>query len=177
MSSSQSSGRTSKGFALILGAARAAGLSARTGSSLLRKAESDELVFVALNDPVMAAAIGKARQTLARFLNRAKNPGPMMGGFAVKITIASSEGAEFIWIHPFAHVGERFIGQIKNTPRSVAGLTIGSTVAFDRTEIVDWMYIEAGVINGNFTARAIVRAARPHNREAFKRRFGLDFDF
>ena len=177
MSSSQSSGRTSKGFALILGAARAAGLSARTGSSLLRKAESDELVFVALNDPVMAAAIGKARQTLTRFLNRAKNPGPMMDGFAVKITIASSEGAEFIWIHPFAHVGERFIGQINNTPRWVTGLAIGSTVAFDRTEIVDWMYIEAGVINGNFTARPILRAARPPDREAFKRRFGLDFDF
>jgi len=177
MSSSQPSGRTSKGFALILGAARAAGLTARTRSSLLRKAESDELVFVALNNPVMAAAIGKARQTLARFLNLARHPRPAMGGFAVKITIASSEGAEFIWIHPFAHVGERFIGQINNTPRSVTGLAIGSTVAFDRTEIVDWMYIEAGVINGDFTARATLRAARPPDQEAFKRRFGLDFDF
>ncbi len=177
MSSSQPSGRTSKGFALILGAARAAGLTARTRSSLLRKAENDELVFVALNNPVMAAAIGKARQTLTRFLNLAKHPGPTMDGFAVKITIASSEGAEFVWIHPFAYVGERFIGQINNTPSSVASLTIGSTIAFDRAEIVDWMYIEAGVINGNFTAHAILRAAHPDDRETFKRRFGLDFDF
>ena len=177
MSSSPSSGRTSKGFALILRAARAAGLTSHTRSSLMREDENGEPVFVTLNDPAMAAAIARARKTLPGFLDLAKHPGRAMNGFAVKIIAASGAAAEFIWIYPFAHVGERFIGQVSNMPLWVTNLAIGSTIAFDRTEIVDWMFREAGLINGNFTARAILGAARRRDREKFKGRFGLDFDF
>ena len=46
MSSRHPSDRTAKGFALILGAARAAGLTSRlsNGNALVQKAEHDELV-------------------------------------------------------------------------------------------------------------------------------------
>lgn len=57
MSSRQPSGRTSKGFALILGAARAAATQPSNGQSVVQMAERDELVYLALNDAVMAAAI------------------------------------------------------------------------------------------------------------------------
>lgn len=85
MSSQFSSGRTAKGFALILGAARAAGLRQRPsgGNVMVRKAGGDELVILAMNDPVMAAAIHGARKTLRKFLTLAKTPGPTMGGFSV----------------------------------------------------------------------------------------------
>ncbi len=33
------------------------------------------------------------------------------------------------------------------------------------------------VMRGNYSARAILRTALPQDRQAFKRRFGLDFDF
>jgi hypothetical protein len=33
-----------------------------------------------------------------------------MGRFAVKIALLVGGGPEFFWIHPFAHVGDRFIG-------------------------------------------------------------------
>ena len=181
MSSEHPHGRTAKGFALILGAARAAGLTPRRSvCALVRKAERDELVVLAMNDP-LAAAVRRTRKTLPKFLALAKRPGPTMEGFAVKITIGADSGvgngAEFFWIHPFAHVGERFIGQINNTPRAVANLRMGCTVTFARSEIVDWMYMDAGTMKGNFSARAIFKSSLPQDREAFRRQFGLDFDF
>jgi hypothetical protein len=39
------------------------------------------------------------------------------------------------------------------------------------------MYMDEGFMKGNFSARAILKAALPRDRAAFKRRFGLDFDF
>jgi hypothetical protein len=47
---------------LILGAARAAGLTSRLsdGNALVQKAEHDELVILAMKDPLMAAAIHSA---------------------------------------------------------------------------------------------------------------------
>jgi hypothetical protein len=36
------------------------------------------------------------------------------------------------------------------------------------------MYMDAGRMRGNYSAHAILRSARPDDREAFRRRFGLD---
>lgn len=177
MSSRHPSGRTAKGFALILGAARAAATSPSDGHSVVQKAERDELVHLAINDSIMAAAIRSARDSLPGFLALAKHPAPEMDGFAVKIALLGDGGPEFFWIHPFAHVGAQFIGQIGNMPRTVEGLKMGDTVAFTRRDIVDWMYMDAGMMRGNYSARAILRTALPQDRQAFKRRFGLDSDF
>ena len=177
MSSQHPSGRTAKGFALIVGAARAAAAQRSTAHSVVQKAERDQLVYLALNDAVMAAAIQSARESLPGFLALAKRPSPEMKGFAVKIALLGDGGPEFFWIHPFAHIGAQFIGQIGNMPRSIEGLKMGDTVAFTRGDIVDWMYMDAGRMRGNYSARAILRSAPPQDRQAFKRRFGLDFDF
>jgi uncharacterized protein YegJ (DUF2314 family) len=103
-----------------------------------------------------------------------------MEGFAVKIAVKiavlADNGAEFFWIHPFAHVDDRFIGQINNTPRSAMNLKMGDTASFIKNEIVDWMYINAGKMKGNYSARAILKSAPPKDRNAIKRRFGLDLN-
>jgi uncharacterized protein YegJ (DUF2314 family) len=160
--------RTAGGFALILNAARAAGLTVRhINDDVGRRAGSGELIILPLNDPAIAKAIHTARRTLSKFLARARRPRSTMSGFAVKIALGSDNGAEFFWIHPFAHVGERFIGQINNTPRSVVNLKIGDTIAFRKNEIVDWVYMDAGRMHGNYTARAFLKSASPKDRDAF----------
>ena len=35
--------------------------------------------------------------------------------------------------------------------------------------------MDAGRMRGNYSAHAILKSARPKDREAFKRRFGLDY--
>jgi uncharacterized protein YegJ (DUF2314 family) len=89
-----------------------------------------------------------------------------MEGFSVKIALLGNGGPEFFWIHPFAHVGERFIGQIGNTPRLVKGLKFGDTVTFNTDDIVDWMFIDAGIMKGNYSARAILKSALRQDRAA-----------
>lgn len=39
------------------------------------------------------------------------------------------------------------------------------------------MYMDVGVTKGNYSARAILKAALPRDSTAFKRRFGLESDF
>jgi uncharacterized protein YegJ (DUF2314 family) len=175
MSSKGLSKRTAKGFQEILSAARAAGL---TGSpSKTATPGHNALYYLALNDPIMSAAMQSARESLPGFLALARQPGPTMERFAVKIALLGDGGPEFFWIYPFAYVGDRFIGQIANTPLTLVGPKKGNTITFGKRDIVDWMYMDAGVTKGNYSARAILKAALPRDRAAFKRRFGLEFDF
>ena len=160
----------------ILNAARAAGL---TGIAIRNRNAGPyrALYYLALNDPIMSAAMQSARESLSGFLALARHPGPTMERFAVKIALLGDGGPEFFWIYPFAYVGDRFIGQIGNTPLTLAGPKKGDTITFGKRDIVDWMYMDAGVTKGNYSARAILKAALPRDRAAFKRRFGLEFDF
>jgi len=174
MPSKDASKNTAKGFAKILNAARAVGL---TGSPDAPEADEVTLYYLALNDTVMSAAIQSARESLPGFLALAKHPGPTMERFAVKIALLGDNGPEFFWIYPFANVGDRFIGQICTTPLTLVGPEKGNTITFGRHDIVDWAYMDAGVMKGNYSVRAILKAALPRDRAAFKRRFGLEFDF
>jgi uncharacterized protein YegJ (DUF2314 family) len=92
-----------------------------------------------------------------------------MERFAVKIALLGDGGPDFFWIYPFAHVRDRFVGQ--------SGLKKGDTIAFGERDIVDWMYMDAGKMKGNYSVRAIIKAALPRDRAAFRRRFGHEFDF
>jgi len=177
MSSKDASKKTAKGFAEILSAACAAGLTVSPSGPDARTPGTGALYYLALNDPIMSAAMQSARESLPGFLALARHPGPAMERFAVKIALLGDGGPEYFWIYPFAHVGERFIGQVNNTTFTLAGLKKGDTVTFGKHDIVDWMYMDAGVMKGNYSARAILRAALPRDRAAFKRRFGLEFDF
>jgi hypothetical protein len=37
--------------------------------------------------------------------------------------------------------------------------------------------MDGGAMKGNFSARAILKSAKPKDRQAFMRRFGLNLDF
>ena len=136
MPSKDASKKTAKGFAEILSAARAAGLT--TPPPDTAKAHKGALYYLALNDPIMSAAMQSARESLSGFLALARHPGPTMERFAVKIALLGDGGPEFFWIYPFAYVGDRFIGQIGNTPLTLAGPKKGDTITFGKRDIVDW---------------------------------------
>src|SRR5262245_20741198 len=172
-----SSKGTSKGFDMILGAAAAAGLTVpKSSHSLLDKAERDELAIVPQDDPLMAAAMRKARATLPEFLALAASPRPTMFGFAVKVALRHGAEAEYFWIHPFDHAAGKFPGRPNNTPRVVRDAMLGHKIAFTEREIVDWMYMDGDTTKGNFSARALIKRASPEEREAFRKRFGLEDD-
>jgi uncharacterized protein YegJ (DUF2314 family) len=147
-----------------------------SAQSITEKAERDEVALVSKNDPAMAAAMTKARATLPDFLKLATAPPPKADAFAVKVAIREGAHAEYFWITPFEQKSEGFTGKLDNTPRLVRNTKMGDTLTFTKAEIVDWMYIDNGVMKGNHTACAVMKKATQKDRDAFKKRFGLDCD-
>lgn len=170
---------TSAGYAVLLSAGVAVGLTPRPADAQTptQKAERDELAFVAKSDPVMAKAMSKARQTLPDFLSTAAAPKAGMDGFAVKVAIREGDQAEYFWITPFTPKDDTFSGEINNRPRLVHSVKLGQTITFDRSEIVDWMYMDGNKMKGNYTACALLKSASKQEVDEFKKRFGLDCDF
>src|SRR5512144_3087911 len=162
MPSKGASKKTAKGFAEILNAARAAGLTDPDTAN----ARNGALYYLALNDPIMSAAMQSVRESGAdhgavRGQDRAARR--WRAGILLDLSVCVRRG-------PVRR-------QIGNTPLTFAGLKKGDTIAFGKRDIVDWMYMDAGTMKGNYSARAILKAALPRDRAAFKRRFGLEFDF
>jgi uncharacterized protein YegJ (DUF2314 family) len=99
-----------------------------------------------------------------------------MDGFAVKVAIREGNQAEYFWITPFTVKDGAFSGEINNQPRLVHSVKLGQTITFDKSEIVDWMYLDDNKMKGNYTACALLKSASKREVEEFKKRFGLDCD-
>ena len=175
---------TSSGYAMLLRAAVEAGLTASAPSSqsvssqsFLGKAESDEVALVGKDDPLMARAMSKARETLPGFFEVASHPAPDAHDFGVKIAVREGCEVEYFWIGPFTRAGDKISGRLDNRPRRVCSVRFGQTVTFAESEIIDWTYMDGNRMMGNYTARALLKNASPAERADFTRRFGLDLDF
>jgi uncharacterized protein YegJ (DUF2314 family) len=169
---------TPTGYPILLSAAVALGLLSNPARAQTptEKAERDEIAIVGDNDPAMAAAMRKARASLAEFLAIAAAPKPNMDTFAVKVAIREGHDAEYFWISPFTNDNGRFSGEINNRPRMVRSVRMGQTITFGENDIVDWMYLDGSKMKGNYTACALLKSASPREVKEFKKRFGLDCD-
>jgi uncharacterized protein YegJ (DUF2314 family) len=148
------------------------------GQTTLDKAKNDELAFVPKNDPAMARAFDKARATLDQFLRLLRDAPLQVQSPAVKVGIADGDQTEFFWIAKLEQNGERFSGLITNQPRLVKTVRTGQRYEFARSQIVDWMYVDArsNKMMGNYTACALLTREPPDQAAAFKRQYGLDCD-
>src|SRR5262245_55403953 len=100
-----------------------------------------------------------------------------MTSFSVKIALLANNGVEFFWIHPFAHVDEPIHRTNQQYPALGHDVETGryGLVRKKRDRRLDvhgW-----GRNEGKLFRRAILKSAKPKDRQAFMRRFGLDLDF
>ena len=155
-----------------------AGAAAAQAQSALDRARRDEIVSVPRGDPAMEAAFAKARATLDDFLKVLTAPPPDTYGFAVKIPIRDGREVEYFWVIDIERDGDRFRGQINNTPRTVRTVRNGEVIAFARADIHDWMYVDDARrrMMGNFTLCALLTREKPDEAAQMKRRFGLTCD-
>jgi uncharacterized protein YegJ (DUF2314 family) len=152
---------------------------AALGQTVLEKAQKDELSFVPKDDPTMARAFAKARESLDQFLTLLLDAPPYMQSPGVKVGISDGNRVEFFWISNVAQKGEKFSGLINNQPRSVKSVRMGQNYEFGRAQIVDWTFVDArsNKMIGNFTACALLTREPPDQAAAFRRQYGLDCDF
>jgi uncharacterized protein YegJ (DUF2314 family) len=142
--------------------------------TLMDKARRDEVDLFEKDDPDMAAAFRKARETLPEFLALARAPQSTATKLAVKIAIPDGDGNEYFWLNQFAPHGNKYTGRINNTPRSAKQVTFGQVIEFSEAEIVDWLYMEDGKMRGNFTACAMLKRELPAQADAMRRQYGLN---
>ena len=162
-------------LSIVLLAATLTALLGRPGhaQSTLEKSQRDEIALVPNDDPDMAAAFRKAKETLDGFLAKVHDPRPSITAYAVKIPIRDKDETEYFWISRFAQRDGRLIGRIDNTPRLVHNVKEGEEISFKPSDVVDWLYLENEKMVGNFTACVIIKHDTPQDAEAFKRHYGL----
>jgi uncharacterized protein YegJ (DUF2314 family) len=165
--------KTADGLAAIVLIAVAA---AASGQSPIEQARKDELAFVPRDDPAMRQAFIKARKSLDLFLNLVEGRPPYLRSPSVKVDIAEGEQVEYFWISSFTRMGDRFSGLINNQPRLVKNVKSGQAYEFTKSQIVDWMFIDArnNRMTGNHTACALLTREPPEQAAAFKRQYGLE---
>jgi uncharacterized protein YegJ (DUF2314 family) len=147
------------------------------GETIAERAESDQVTLIPENDPYMAKAMRRARSTLDEFLGVYKNRNGNQTSFAVKVGIKDSGQTEYFWIGDFYEQGaDKYEGVINNEPRLVNNVKFGQLYAFNKNEIVDWVYMEGETMKGNYTACALLRHEPKDQQEQFKKQYGLECD-
>jgi uncharacterized protein YegJ (DUF2314 family) len=137
------------------------------------KARRDEVARVARGDPDMEAAFRAARASLQDFLKLARAPRTGMSQFALKVKIDEGDTTEFFWVAPFREVDNGFSGIVNNTPATVHSVSFGQRITFAADDVFDWMYVDRGVMKGNFTACALLKHEAPSEAEAMRKDYGL----
>lgn len=146
--------------------------------SISNKAERDDITLMADADPAMQKAFALAQKTLPDFLREAANPKEGTSGYALKVGLTDGNDTEYFWMSDFVQKGDQFTATLANTPRMVRGYRPGQKVSFKQSQIVDWMYMDAGKrrMMGNYTACALLSKEPAAEAEAFKKQYGLRCD-
>jgi len=142
-----------------------------------QQAGADQPVYVRSADPGMAAAVAKARATLADFEAALKERKPSTERYAVKVGFPFGNGGrEDIWIRDPQLGGDSVTGIVMNEPVDVTNLKLGQSVTSPAADIVDWMYVDAGVLRGGHTMRVLLDKMSPEDRQKMLGELGVKLD-
>jgi len=120
-------------------------------------------------DPEMALAKTTARESLDKFWERFRNPGPDESGFALKVAVPyGSNSTEHIWTKDIEVKDGRITAVINNVPRDVKTVKLGQRINVDEARISDWMYLRAGKMVGNYTMRPLLKRMRPADAARYR---------
>jgi uncharacterized protein YegJ (DUF2314 family) len=123
--------------------------------------EEDRVVMVKSSDAEMNAAIAKAKARLPEFWEHLAEPAPDETGFAVKAAVRDAHGTEFFWlVRPERRDGKVW-GTVDNTPNIVKSVKDGERLEVADADVVDWMFMKAGRMHGNFTLRPLLPSLDP----------------
>ncbi|MBN1911856.1 MAG: DUF2314 domain-containing protein [Pirellulales bacterium] len=124
----------------------------------------------------MDAAIAEAKSTLDTFVTALKAKKGSDKLFSVKKGFKYGTGdddIEYIWISDVRLAGDGFQGKLGNEPVNSIGVKLGQNVKVARDEVVDWMYMSDGKLQGGYTTVALAYGSP--EQEKFERAMGIDW--
>lgn len=130
--------------------------------------ESDPTYRIEAGNAEMEAAFAKGKATLPDFWKVLENPTNGESDFSVKVPLQQNGRTEYFWIVDPTRSGDVIRGQIGNDPEFVKRVKLGDTLEFKESEIVDWMYMRAGKMHGNYTMRPLLKSMDPKERQALE---------
>lgn len=122
-----------------------------------------DLVYLPDDHEDMKKAIEQAKQSLPTFRQMLANPPPNTKDYALKVRFDVEDGTEHCWVGDLKMEGDKFVGTLSNHPQRIAK-KLGDTVEVTEAMVSDWLYMQDGVAQGNFTTKALL----PHTSETVK---------
>ena len=131
--------------------------------------------YLGPDDPDMLKAIATARENFPFFVERLRAPKPGDSDFSVKVGIKHGENTEHLWLGEVNIEGERISGTIGNDPQTVP-LKFGDHWEGDVSQLSDWAFLSDGLMQGNYTLRAMLPRMPRQEREKAKLLFDWAMD-
>ena len=114
----------------------------------------DKVVGIGDDDPEMAAAIAKARQTLPQFWQVFDKREHGESNFVLVVRITDKGRIEHFFATDFERRDGKTMVTISNKPNIVASVRIGDRIEIPEADITDWRYMRDGKYVGNVTFKA-----------------------
>jgi uncharacterized protein YegJ (DUF2314 family) len=124
------------------------------------RAHAETVIDVPNGDAEMAAAVGKARASLAAFWASYESPKPSEGGYSLKVRFPYGNNShEHIWMAEVKKLdGGRYSARFANAPVHLPGKRLGDQVEFTEADISDWMFMRNGKIVGGETIKPLLKS-------------------
>lgn len=134
--------------------------------------EADKLVYVAADDSAMNAAIAQGKKTVPDFFKHFARPASTENGFVIKYDLLPEpDKVEFIWAEVLSHADGVTVARLANVPDD-SRWSMGDKVTVRDDEIIDWGYFRDGVMQGNFSTRALLTHMDPGEADQVRQALG-----
>lgn len=114
-------------------------------------------------DVDVSEATNEARNTVGDFVAALTGQKKVKSAnaFGVKVLIEEDGAIEHMWLTHLKYADDKFTGVIGNPPQRVKNVKIGQMMTVHKYAIIDWAYIDGGVMQGNFTVKALFPHMNP----------------
>ena len=129
----------------------------------------DKVVGIGDDDPEMAAAIAKARQTLPQFWQVFEKREHGESNFVLVVRITDKGRIEHFFTTDFERRNGKTMVTISNAPKTVASVKLGDRIEIPEADITDWRYMRDGKYVGMTTFKVQFRHMRPADVEQVKK--------
>ena len=129
----------------------------------------DKIVGIGDDDPEMAAAIAKARQTLPQFWQVFDKREHGESNFVLVVRITDKGRIEHFFATDFERRDGKTMVTISNKPNIVASVRIDDRIEIPEADITDWRYMRDGKYVGNVTFKAQFKHMRAADVEQVKK--------
>ena len=129
----------------------------------------DKVVGIGDDDPEMAAAIAKARQTLPQFWQVFDKREHGESNFVLVVRITDIGRIEHFFTTDFERRDGKTMVTISNKPNIVASVKLGDRLEIPEADITDWRYMRDGKYVGMSTFKARFKRMRAADVEQVKK--------